>query len=62
MLKIVPKISKQVLNMFRAKFFELIFMPSVPWWVEFSKVFKKSKSFQNFKNAQNRSQKCPNVF
>ena len=45
-----------------------IFLPSVPWRVESSKFSKKSKKiFLNFlqknsKNAQNRSQKCPNVF
>ena len=29
---------------------------------DFEKVQKKSKKFQNSKNAQNRSQKYPNVF
>ena len=37
--KIVPKMSKRVLNMFWGKFFEKIFLPSVPWRVESSKCF-----------------------
>ena len=108
--KLFPKVSKRVLNVFWGKFFEKIFLPSVPWKVEFSKISKKNvfkipkmpksvpksiqtcfehvlgqtfrkffaqfstafrilenfqksrKKFQNSKNAQNRSQKNPNVF
>ena len=56
MPKIVPKLSKSVLNMFWGNFFEKKFLPSVPWRVESSKYFQKIKSFQNSKNAQNRSQ------
>ena len=37
-------------------------MPSVPCRVESSKYFLKIKKFSKFKNAQNRSQKSPNVF
>ena len=59
--KVFPKVSKRVLNLFWVKFFEKFFLPSVPWRVEFSKIFKK-KSFQNSKKAQNHSQKYPNVF
>ena len=59
--KLFPKISKRVLNLFWVKFFENFFLPSVPWRVEFSKIFKK-KYFQNSKNAQKCSQKYPNVF
>ena len=101
--KSFPKVSKPVLNMFWGKNFEK-FLPSFPWNVESSKIFKKNifkipklpksvpKSiqtcfrvifskkiyaqysmegrvskifkffFQNSKNAQNRSQKYPNVF
>ena len=35
-----PKVSKRVLNMFWGKFFEK-FLPSFPWNVESSKIFKK---------------------
>ena len=43
--KSFPKASKLVLNLFWVKFFENFFLPSVPWRVEFSKIFKK----RNFK-------------
>ena len=59
--KVFPKVSKRVLNMFCGKFLKN-FMPSVPWRVESSKIFLKTKKFSKFKNAQNRSQKYPNVF
>ena len=55
-----PKVSKRVLNMFWGKLFEK-FLPSFPWNVESSKIFKK-KYFQNSKNAQKCSQNYPNVF
>ena len=55
-----PKVSKPVLNMFWGKVFEN-FLPSFPWNVESSKIFKKIY-FQNSKNAQKCSQKYPNVF
>ena len=58
--KSFPKKSKHVLNMFWGKLFEK-FLPSFPWNVEFSKIFKK-KYFQNSKNAQKFSQNYPNVF
>ena len=60
MPKIVPKISKRVLNVFWGKLFGN-FLPSFPWNVESSKIFKK-KYFQDSKNAQKCSQKYPNVF
>ena len=41
MPKIVPKISKHVLNMFWGKLFEK-FLPGFPWNVESSKIFKKN--------------------
>ena len=60
--KSFPKVSKRVLNVFWGKLFEK-FLPSLPRKVESSKIFKKkSKKLQNSKNAQNRSQKHPNVF
>ena len=60
--KSFPKVSKRVLNVFWGKLFEK-FLPSFPWKVESSKIFKKiKKKLQNSKNAQNRSQKHPNVF
>ena len=58
--KSFPKLSKRVLNVFCGNFFEN-FLPSVPWRVEFSKIFKKN-FFQSSKNAQKCSQKYPNVF
>ena len=39
--KSFPKVSKHVLNMFWGKLFEK-FLPSFPWNVEFSKIFKKN--------------------
>ena len=60
--KAFPKVSKRVLNVFWGKLLEK-FLPSFSWKVESSKIFKKkSKNLQNAKNAQNRSQKYPNVF
>ena len=57
-----PQESKSVLNKFWGKFFEK-FLPSFPWGVESSKIFKKkTKNFQSSKKAENRYQKCPNVF
>ena len=58
--KSFPKLSKRVLNMFWGKLFEK-FLPSFPWNVESSKIFKK-KYFQNSKIAQKCSQMYPNVF
>ena len=61
-LKSFPKMSKLVLNMFCGNFSEKK-LPRVPWRFGLSKFFKKkTKKNQNSKNAQNRSQKCPNVF
>ena len=39
--KVFPKLSKRVLNVFWGKLFEK-FLPSFPWNVEFSKIFKKN--------------------
>ena len=39
--KSVPKVSKHVLNMFWGKLFEK-FLPSFPWNVESTKIFKKN--------------------
>ena len=55
-----PKESKSVLNMFWGNFFRKI-LAQFSMGVESSKIFKKSKKFQNSKNAQNRSQKYSNV-
>ena len=41
--KSFPKVSKHVLNMFWGKLFEK-FLPSFPWKVETSKIFKKKNS------------------
>ena len=41
-------------------FFRKNFLPSVPWRVESSKIFKKIRKVSKFQNAQNRPQKCPN--
>ena len=59
----VPKMSKNVSkcpNVFWGYFFENIFLPSVPW--SHRKFLKKSKTFQNCRNAQNRCQNCPTCF
>ena len=59
----VPKMSKNVSkcpNVFWGDFFENIFLPSVPWSLR--KFSKKSKKFQNCRNAQKRCQNCPNLF
>ncbi len=50
--KIVPKMSKSVLNMFLGTFFEKFFLPSVPCRVESSKRFRKIKNFQNSKKPK----------
>ncbi len=60
--KSFPKMSKRVLNMFWGNFFERIFCPVFHGRSSLRKFSKKSKKFQKSKNAQNRSQKCPNVF
>ena len=39
--KMLPKVSKRVLNVFWGKLFEK-FLPSFPWNVESSKIFKKN--------------------
>ena len=51
--KLFPKVSKHDLNMFWGKLFEKI-LPSFPWNVESSKIFKNF-FFSKF-------QKCPKVF
>ena len=52
MPKIVPQMSKRVLNRFWANIFE-IFLPSVPWRVESSKIFKQIKNLSKFqKNSK----------
>ena len=60
--KIVPKSLQTCFELALGQFFRKKFLPSVPWRVEFSKIFKKTKNFQNSKNAHNCSQKYPNVF
>ena len=59
MPKIVPESIQTCFERVLGQTFRKFFMPSVPWRVEFS---KNQKNFQNSKNAQNRSQKNPNVF
>ena len=60
--KSFTKKSKRVLNVFWGDFFPKIFCPVFHGWSSFQKFSKKSKTFQNSKNAQNRSQKYSNVF
>ena len=60
--KSFQKVSKRVLNKFRGDFFEKFFCPVFHGGSSHRKLSNKSKNFQNSKNAQNRSQKCPNVF
>ena len=58
--KSFPKVSKRVLNVFWGKLFEN-FLPSFPWKVESSKIFKKIKNFSNFQKLS-KYQKCPKSF
>ena len=58
--KSFPKESKRVLIVIWDNFFEKV-LPSFPWNVESSKIFK-NVYLQNYKNAQKCSQKYPNVF
>ena len=63
MPKIVPKSVQTCFeNVFAVIFSENFF---AQWSMEggvLENFSKKTKNFQNSKNAQNRSQKCPNVF
>ena len=59
--KSLPKLSKCVLNMFWGIFFEKFLSPVLHGGSRLRKFSKKSKKFQNSKNAQNRSQKYSNV-
>ena len=54
MPKIVPESIQTCFERVLGQIFRNFFLPSVPWRVEFSKIFKK-KYFQN-------SKKCPKVF
>ena len=45
-----PKESKSVLNMFWGNFSEKV-LPSFPWGVESSKIFKKNKEFSKFQKS-----------
>ena len=49
-------------NVFWGVLSEKNFLPSVPWRVESSKIFKKIKKFWKFQKSPNISQKCANVF
>ena len=49
--KSLPKVSKRVLNLFWGKFFQKNFLPSVPWMVESSKIFKKIKKSLKFRKG-----------
>ena len=62
MPKIVPKLSKRVLNKFWGNFSEKFFCPVFHGGSSLRNVFKKWKIFQTSIIAQNRSQKCANVF
>ena len=55
MPKIVPKSIQTCFELVLGPIFRKIFLPSVPWRVEFSKIFKKIEKFSNF-------QKCPQLF
>ena len=55
--------SKHVLKMFGGDFFEKIFFAQCTQeGRNLEKIQNKSKNFQNFKNVQKRSQKCPDLF
>ena len=55
MPKSVPKSIQTCFERVLGQIFRKIFLPSVPWNVEFSKIFKEIKIFSKF-------QKCPKVF
>ena len=55
MPKIVPKSIQTCFELVFGQIFRKIFLPSVPWRVEFSKIFKKIEKFSIF-------QKCPQLF
>ena len=61
MPKIVAKSIQTCFELVLGQIFRKNFLPSFPWNVESSKIFKK-KYFQNSKNARKCSQKYPNVF
>ena len=62
MPKIVPKSIQTCFELVLGQIFRKIFLPSVPRRVEFSKNFLQIKKLSKFKNAQNRSQRSPNMF
>ncbi len=62
MPKIVPKSVQTCFEHVFRCFLEKIFCPVFHGRSRLRNFSKKSKNFQNSKNAQNRSQKCPNVF
>ena len=63
MPKIVAKSIQTCFEPILGQMFRKFILRSVRWRLETSKNFKKkSKNFQNSKNAQNRSQKYPNEF
>ena len=55
MLKIVPKSVQTCFEHVLGQFFRKVFLPSLPWRVESSKIFKKIKKFSKF-------QKCIKLF
>ena len=55
MPKIVPKSIQTCFELVLGQTFRKFFLPSVPWRVEFSKIFKKIEYFSKF-------QKCPQLF
>ena len=62
MPKIVPESIQACFERVLGQIFRKISLPSVPWGVDSSNIFLKIKKFSKFKNAQNRSQKYPNLF
>ena len=58
--KILPKSIQTSFDVFWGKLFEK-FLPSFPWKVESSKIFKKIKNFSNFQKLS-KYQKCPKSF
>ena len=62
MPKIVPKSIQTCFEHVLGQIFRTVFAQFSTEGRLLENFQKKSKSFQNFKNAQNRSQKYPNVF
>ncbi len=62
MPKIVPKSVQTCFEHVLGQFFRKVFIAQCSMEGRFFEIFQNQKIFKKSKNAQNRSQKCPNVF